>query len=110
MTPTKKVVLVATATAQAPIVANRLIGFDGKQAKAGAAVYGVTPRDADEGDSVAVECIGIVLVEAGGAIEVGKKVASDGNGCAVAGDANAFGYAVSATAEAGELVAVLMKG
>ncbi|EGK12363.1 DUF2190 family protein [Kingella kingae] len=110
MTLTKKVVLVATTTAHAPIIANRLIGFDGKQAKANAPVYGVTPRDADEGNSVAVECVGIVLVEAGGAITAGAKVAADGNGCAVAGENNAFGVAVSAKAEAGELVAVLMKG
>ena len=110
MTPTKKVVLVTTVTATAPIIENRFIGFEGKQAKANAPVLGVTPREADEGDSVGVECVGIVLVESGGAIKVGAKVASDAQGCAVEGENNAVGYAVSACAEAGELVAVLLKG
>ena len=110
MTLTKKVVLVTTVTATAPIIENRFIGFDGAQAKANAPVFGVTPHEADKGDSVSVECIGIVLVEAGGAITVGAKVASDAQGCAVAGENNAIGYAVSGSTEAGELVTVLLKG
>ncbi|WP_314342842.1 hypothetical protein [Simonsiella muelleri] len=56
MTLTKKVVLVTTVTATAPIIENRFIGFDGAQAKANAPVFGVTPREADKGDSVSVEC------------------------------------------------------
>ena len=95
MTPTKKIVLVTTAQAAAPIVANRFIGFDGKQAKAAAPVLGVSPRDAEAGDTMAVECIGIVLVEAG---------------CAVAGETQAAGYAVTAAAAAGDVIAVLLKG
>ena len=110
MTLTKKVVLVTTVTATAPIIENRFIGFDGAQAKANAPVFGVTPREADKGDSVSVECIGIVLVEAGGAITVGAKVASDAQGCAVVGENNAVGYAVSGSTEAGELVTVVLKG
>ena len=100
MTPTKKVVLVTTAQAAAPIVANRFIGFDGKQAKAAAPVLGVSPRDAEAGDTMAVECIGIALVEAGGAVAAG----------AVAGETQAAGYAVTAAAAAGEIIAVLLKG
>lgn len=110
MTPTKKVVLVTTTTAAAPIVANRFIGFDGEQAKANAPVFGVTPYDADKGDSVAVECIGIVLVETGGAVAVGAKVASDAQGCAVAEDNHAVGIAMSAAEGAGSLIAVLLRG
>lgn len=110
MTPTKKVVLVTTVTAAAPIIENRFIGFDGAQAKANAPVFGVTPREADKGDKVGVECVGIVLVETGGAITVGAKVASDAQGCAVAGENNAAGYAISAATEAGQLIAVLLKG
>lgn len=110
MTPSKKVVLVTTVTATAPIIENRFIGFDGAQAKVNAPVFGVTPREADKGDSVGVECVGIVLVEAGGAITVGAKVASDAQGCAVTGDENAAGYALTAAAGAGELIAVLLRG
>ena len=73
MTPSKKVVLVTTVTATAPIIENRFIGFDGAQAKANAPVFGVTPREADKGDSVGVECVGIVLVEAGGVIYRWRK-------------------------------------
>ena len=108
MTPTKKVVLITTTQAAAPIVENRFIGFDGKQAKAGAAVLGVTPYEAVPGDDVAVECIGIVLVEAGGAIAAGDAVASDAQGCAVKGTTATVGIAAS-TAQTGELVAVLLK-
>ena len=110
MTPTKKVVLVTTTQAAAPIVANRFIGFDGKQAKAAAPVMGVSPRDADKGDTMGVECVGIVLVEAGGAVAAGAKVASDANGCAVAGETQAAGYAVTAATAAGDVIAVLLKG
>lgn len=40
MTPSKKVVLVTTVTATAPIIENRFIGFDGAQTKANAPVFG----------------------------------------------------------------------
>lgn len=106
----KQVVLISTTKATAPIIANRFVGFDGKQAKAAQPVFGVAPRDADNGDTMGVEVMGIVNVESGGAITAGAKVASDAQGCAVAGENNAVGYAVSACAEAGELVAVLLKG
>ena len=88
MTPTKKVVLITTTTAAAPIVANRFIGFDGKQAKANTPVFGVTPYDA----------------------AAGAKGAADAQGCAVTGDNNAAGTAVTAAEAAGSLIAVLLKG
>ena len=110
MTPTKKVLLVTTTQAAAPILANRFIGLDGKQAKAATPVLGVSPRDADKGDTMGVECVGIVLVEAGGAVAAGAKVASDANGCAVAGETQAAGYAVTAATAAGDVIAVLLKG
>ena len=91
MTPTKKIVLVTTAQAAAPVL-------------------GVSPRDAEAGDTMAVECVGIALVEAGGAVAAGAKVASDANGCAVAGETHPVGYAVTAADAAGELIAVLLKG
>ncbi|WP_314342843.1 hypothetical protein [Simonsiella muelleri] len=37
-------------------------------------------------------------------------MASDAQGCAVVGENNAVGYAVSGSTEAGELVTVLLKG
>ena len=59
---------------------------------------------------MAVECIGIALVEAGGAVAAGAKVAADAQGCAVTGDNNAAGTAVTAAEAAGSLIAVLLKG
>lgn len=110
MTPTKQIVLATTTQATAPIIANRFIGFDGKQAKAGTAVFGVTPYNADEGDSVVVEVIGIAVVEAGGAITVGAQVTSDAQGCAVTGASHVVGTAVTAATGAGDYIAVLLKG
>lgn len=104
----KQVVLITTTKATAPIIANRFVGFDGKQAKAAQPVFGVAPRDADNGDTFGVEVMGIVNVESGGAITAGAKVASDAQGCAVVGTNNVAGVAVSAATAAGELVSVLL--
>lgn len=106
----KQIVLVTTTKATAPIIANRFVGFDGKQAKAAQPVFGVAPRDADNGDTVGVEVLGITVVESGGAVTVGAKVASDAQGCAVAGTSNVAGTAVTAASTAGELISVLLKG
>ena len=110
--PTKQVVLVTTVKTAGKIVANRFVSFAGKQATATDKVLGATPYDADINEILAVDTIGTVVVEAGGALAVGDEVSPDAQGCAVktAGSAKAVGIARSAAAGAGELIQVLVRG
>ncbi|MFV2030803.1 DUF2190 family protein [Neisseria sp. S1] len=109
--PTKQVVLTTTVKATGKVVANRFVTFAGKQALANEAVLGVSPYDADEGDTLAVDVVGIAVVEAGGAVTVGAKVDTDAQGCAVThATGEAVGTALSTAAEAGDLIRVLLKG
>lgn len=110
MANTKQVVLVTTIQAAAPMVADRFVNFSGSQAKAGEAVLGVSPYDVEAGDTAAVECIGIVVVEAGGAVAAGSEVGADAQGCAVTGAAKAAGTALSDATAAGDKIRVLLKG
>lgn len=108
---TKQVVLTTTTRTAGQVVASRFVTFTGKQATANEAVLGVSAYDAAAGDLLGVEVIGITLVESGGAVTVGAKVASDAQGCAVAGESKTAGVALSAAEGAGTLIRVLlMKG
>lgn len=107
---TKQVVLTTTIRTTGKVVENRFVNYSGKQAKAGEAVLGVANYDADEGDLLAVDVLGIALVEAGGTVAAGASVAADAQGCAVAGTQNAVGTAVGAAEAAGDLIRVLLKG
>lgn len=106
--PTKKVILIDTVQATGKIVANRFVAHSGKQAAADEKVYGVSPYDADNGDAAAVEILGISVVEAGGAVNVGDAVSSDAQGCAVAGGSRPAGVARTAAAAAGDLIQVFL--
>lgn len=107
---TKQVVLTTTLRTTAPVVENRLVTFAGKQAASGEAVLGSAVYDADAGDLLAVDVLGIVLVEAGGEVAVGAEVGADAQGCAVSGADRAVGVALSAAAGAGEVIRVLLRG
>lgn len=110
MAQTKQVVLVTTIQATGPIVRERFVNFLGAQAKANEAVLGVTPYDVELGDLAAVDCIGIVVVEAGGAVAVGASVCSNAQGCAVVGSGKVVGTAMTAATSAGENIRVLLRG
>lgn len=112
MAQTKQVVLVTTVKTTGKVVKNRFVDFAGKQAAAGAKVLGAAPFDADAGEMLAVDVLGIALVEAGGAVAVGDDVASDAQGAAVkaAGNAKVAGTARSAATAAGEVIQVFLKG
>ena len=64
--------------------------------------------DADQGDSLAVDALGIVLVESGGALAAGDAVASDAQGCAVkqAASAITLGRALDAAVGANEVIRI----
>ena len=102
MAKTKKVVLTETIIAAAPIVQKRFVNFEGKQA------LGVSVYDADQGDSLAVDALGIVRVESGGALAAGDAVASDAQGCAVkqAASAVTLGRALDAAVGANEVILI----
>ena len=108
--PTKQVVLTTTVRTTGKVVENRFVTFAGKQAKANEAVLGAATHDADEGDLLGVDVVGIALVEAGGEVAAGAAVSADAQGCAVAGTQNVAGTAVTAAAAAGDFIRVLLKG
>ncbi|MBF0802909.1 MULTISPECIES: capsid cement protein [unclassified Neisseria] len=107
---TKQVILTTTARTTGKVVENRFVTFAGKQAKANEAVLGVAIHNAEEGDLLGVDIVGIALVEAGGEVAAGATVSADAQGCAVAGTQNVAGTAVGAAAAAGDLIRVLLKG
>ncbi|HFC8546124.1 TPA: capsid cement protein [Neisseria lactamica] len=112
MAQTKQVVLVTTVKTTGKVVKNRFVDFAGKQAAAGVKVLGTATFDADAGDTLAVDALGIALVEAGGTVAVGDEVAADAQGAAVkaVGNAKIAGTARSAATAAGEIVQVFLKG
>ena len=110
--PTKQVVLTTTIRTTGKVIANRFVNHAGKQAKADEKVYGVSPYHADAGEPLAVDIVGIAVVEAGGAVAVGDDLASDAQGCAVKAGASgkAAGVARSAAAAAGDLIQIFLRG
>lgn len=109
--PTKQVVLTTTIKTTGKVVANRFVGHSGKQAAADEKVYGVAPYDADSGDTLAVDILGIAVVEAGGVLAVGDDVSADAQGCAVkTAGGKVAGTARTAAAAAGDLIQVFLKG
>lgn len=95
-----------TAVADLPI--RRLVGFDGDLCAAGAKAVGVTELAADAGEQASVNALGVILVEAGGAIDVEDPVESDASGRAIAQTTGAVnGYAMDAATQAGDVIRIL---
>lgn len=106
--PSKSIILATTVLAMGELIGNRFITAKGKQATSDDVIFGIVPVDAKLGESVAVEVLGVGIVESGGVIAVGDKVRSDAQGCAVKSDTGQF-IALSATAGANEPVKVLLR-
>ena len=104
-------IMTITRKAAGAISAHRLVDFAGNQAGADAQVLGVAMTDADAGDDFAVLTIGRITLPAGAAIAVGDALVSDANGQPVPqGTAtNVFGHALTAAANPGDPVEVLIK-
>ncbi|ECG4947670.1 DUF2190 family protein [Salmonella enterica subsp. enterica serovar Llandoff] len=109
MAVTQQVVLTTTAVAADIILQQHLVGFDGKLCAAGKAALGVAETDADIGDAVGVNVLGIIAVEAGAAFEVGAAVQSDAEGRVIAktGSNAVAGVALDAATQAGDVVRIL---
>lgn len=108
MTKLYKPVLIDSTLAATNIEKQRFIGFDGNYCQAGKKAHGVSDVEIEKGQLVPISVIGILLVEAGGAIPLGSKVTSDPNGKAVIATTNdeVNGWAVD-TASTGEVIRIV---
>ena len=104
----KSAIAAVTMLAMSDLIGNRFVSAKGRQTTAGDPIFGVVPVDAKQGESVAVEILGVGIVESGGAIAQGDKVASDAQGCAIKSDTGQF-LALSSASGANELVKVLLR-
>ncbi|ENO0459409.1 DUF2190 family protein [Salmonella enterica] len=109
MAITQQVILTTTVVAVDAILAERFVGFDGKPCAAGKAVLGVADTDADAGDALGVNVLGIIAVEAGAAFEAGVSLQSDAEGRAIAktGSNAVAGTALDAATLAGDFVRIV---
>ena len=85
----------------------RLIGFDGNVCAAAAKALGSLAATTAAGEQAPVDAIGVILVEAGGAIALGAQIQSDATGRAVTlagGLPN--GWAMDAATAAGEIIRI----
>lgn len=101
-------VLATTVISLAALNKHVLVGFDGALCGAGKKAYGATIVAADADEPTAVAVLGVVLVTAGGAIEVGDEVESDASGRAIkktTGVSN--GWALDAASAAGEEIRIV---
>ncbi|MFJ5507732.1 DUF2190 family protein [Pectobacterium jejuense] len=109
MGTTQQVILTTTVLAAAALAQQRFVGADNTPCQAGAAALGVAEVDGAAGDAVPVNVLGIVVVEAGAAIERGKSVQSDESARAVllteAGVSN--GIALDAALAEGDVIRIL---
>lgn len=106
--PTKSAVVAVTMLTTSELIGNRFVSAKGRQATADEPIFGIVPVDAKQGESVAVEILGVSIVESGGAIAQGDKVGSDAQGCAVKSETGQF-LALSSASGANEPVKVLLR-
>jgi len=103
-----KPLLIDTVKAAVNIDKQRFIGFDGNYCGANAKAYGVSDVEIEAGQYTPIALFGILLVQTGGAITAGTKVASDSSGYAIAhttGEAN--GYALDSATGSGEIIRII---
>ena len=101
-------ILITSITAAAALAQRQFVGLDGDVCGAGEKALGVAEYAADSGDQATVNAIGVILVEAGGAISAGAQVESDASGKAVTLSAGASnGYALDAAAADGDVIRIV---
>src|SRR5574344_25560 len=104
-----KPLLIDSIKATANLPKQRFVGFDGGICTAGAKAYGVCDVETESGQQAPIGVLGILLVEAGGAIAQGASVTSDATGKAVAvtSTEKANGTALDAATAAGEVIRIV---
>ena len=104
----QNVILTASILALAALTRQRFIALDGNPCAAGAKAFGVAEVSTDAGNMAPGNVLGVILVEAGGAIAAGAEVQSDANAKAVtkaAGVSN--GYALDAATADGDVIRIV---
>ena len=114
MSRTSNALLTETIIASGTITSGRFVTFGGLQVGIqGEKVLGVARTDAGLGEAVAIDVLGIVPVEAGGAITVGADVIADAQGRAIVNPAAAtefvIGTARQAAGGAGQFIEILIR-
>lgn len=93
-------------------VQKRFVNYAGAQAGAVDQALGVAMTDFKIGEAFTAHIVGVVAVEAGGAVAVGAPVAPDANGRGISvaeNAANIAGRALNAVAAAGETLFIKLK-
>ena len=100
--------LVMSITAASAIAQRRFVGLDGDLCGAGAKALGVTEFAVDAGDQASVNALGVILIEAGGAIAAEAQVEVDAAGKAVTLDTGVSnGYALDAATADGDVIRII---
>lgn len=104
-----KPLLIDSIKATANLPKQKFIGFDGGVCTAGGKAYGVCDVEIDSGQLAPVGVLGVLLVEAGGAIAQGASVTSDATGKAVTitSTEKVNGTALDAATAAGEVIRIV---
>ena len=104
-----KPLLIDSVLAQADLIKQRFIGFDGNVCSAGAKAYGICDVETDAGQFAPVAVLGILLVEAGGAIPAQAKITSDANGraTAITSTEEVNGYSLDAATAEGDIIRIV---
>ena len=103
----QKVNLVESVVAAVDLTRRRFVGFDGNVCAAGVKSLGTLAATTAAGEQAPVDSLGVILVEAAGAIALGAQVQSDADGRAVTlagGVPN--GWAMDAATAAGEIIRI----
>jgi Uncharacterized conserved protein (DUF2190) len=105
---TQSILLTITMIAMSACPKLHFLGFDGTLCKDGQKAVGVIEAGADAGEAVPVNAMGMLLIKAGGPINIGAQVQSDGMGRAItlaAGVSN--GFAVDSAVQAGDMIRII---
>ena len=104
-----KPLLIDSVKAQVNLTKQKFVDFDGNICPAGAKAYGVCDVDIDAGQYAPIAVLGVLLIEAGGAIAAKSKITSDVNGRAVTVISTEAinGYALDAASALGEVIRIV---
>src|SRR5574344_1263984 len=104
-----KPLLIDSIKATANLPKQRFVGFDGGLCATGAKAYGVCDVETESGQQAPIGVLGILLVEAGGAITQGANVTSDATGkaVAIANTEKVNGIALDVATAAGEIIRII---
>lgn len=110
MTQLYKPLLIDSIKAQTDLPKQRFIGFDGDLCVAGAKAYGVCDVETATGQYTPVAILGILLVEAGGAVNAKSKITSDASGRAVSitsSGEEVNGYSLDVATAEGDIIRIV---